>query len=116
MDSVREFVDHVIPIVEAIGAVVILTGVAIAAVEWLISLLRIRHFDNEEVRLTLARYLVLGLEFQLAADILSTAVSPSLEDIARLAAIAAIRTGLNLILERDLRDGATTETPTPSDK
>ncbi len=54
--------------------------------------------------LRLGRWLVAGLTFQLAADILMTAVTTSWEEVGRLAAIAAIRTFLNYFLERDLSD------------
>ena len=49
-----------------------------------------------------ARWLVSGLMFQLAADIIETASAPSWDDIGRLAAIAVIRTFLNYFLERDI--------------
>lgn len=55
-----------------------------------------------EVRLSLGRWLALGLEFALAADILRTAVAPSWKDIGQLAAIAVLRTGLNYGLEREI--------------
>lgn len=58
--------------------------------------------DGEHVRLDLGRALALGLEFLLAADILNTAVSPSWDQIGRLAAIAAIRTALNIFLQREI--------------
>ena len=48
---------------------------------------------GEAVRLGLGRYLALGLEFQLASDVLRTAVAPTLREIGELAAVAAIRTG-----------------------
>jgi len=48
------------------------------------------------------RWLVAGLTFQLAADVLETAITTSWDEVARLAAIAAIRTFLNYFLERDL--------------
>ena len=47
-------------------------------------------------------WLLLGLEFELAADIIRTAISPSWTDIGQLAAIAGIRTFLNFFLESDL--------------
>ena len=56
------------------------------------------------VRLDLGRFLVLGLEFQLAADILRTAVSPSFTELAQLAAIAAIRTALNFFLGMEIKN------------
>jgi uncharacterized membrane protein len=45
---------------------------------------------------------VLALEFQLAADILSTAVAPTWEAIGKLAAIAVIRTVLNYFLTKEM--------------
>jgi uncharacterized membrane protein len=56
------------------------------------------------VRLTLGRWLAVALEFELAADVLNTAVTPSWGDIEKLAAIAALRTALNYFLEREIRD------------
>ncbi len=48
-----------------------------------------------------ARWLIAGLTFQLAADIIGTASAPTWDEIGRLAAIAVIRTFLNYFLERD---------------
>jgi uncharacterized membrane protein len=60
------------------------------------------HEARLEVRLGLGRWLALGLDFALAADILRTAVSPTWHDIAQLAAIAGLRTALNFFLEREI--------------
>ena len=76
-DSLHTAVDKFIPVVEAIGATVIAVGVLVAATVYLLSELRIRPVAYEHVRLLLGRFLALGLEFQLAADILKTAVSPT---------------------------------------
>jgi len=56
-----------------------------------------------DIRLGLGRWLALGLEFALAADILRTAVAPSWREIGQLAAIAVLRTALNFFLEREIR-------------
>ena len=47
-------------------------------------------------------WILLALEFALAADIIRTAIAPSWEAIGQLAAIAAIRTLLNWFLMRDI--------------
>ena len=60
---------------------------------------------KEVVRLKLGRWLAMALEFELAADILRTAVAPSWSEIGQLAAIAALRTALNFFLQREI-DGA----------
>jgi len=112
-ETVREAVDAVIPLVEAVGAVVIVTGVLVTFAFWVASELRLRSTSYEELRLRLARFLALGLEFQLGADILGTAVSPSFEEIGRLGAIAAIRTLLNYFLTRDLDAMRDTGRPEP---
>jgi uncharacterized membrane protein len=57
---------------------------------------------TQSVFLTLGRYVLLGLEFTLAADVVRTAISPSWDDIGKLGAIALIRTFLNHFLERDI--------------
>jgi uncharacterized membrane protein len=57
-------------------------------------------------------WLILGLEFELAADIIRTAISPSWTDLGQLAAIAAVRTFLNYFLEKDIEKAAVPETAT----
>ena len=65
--------------------------------------------ERREVWLRYGRWLVAGLTFQLAADILQTSVAPSWDELGKLAAVAVIRTALNYFLEHDLQnfDGAT---------
>ncbi|MGI8669952.1 MAG: DUF1622 domain-containing protein [Aridibacter sp.] len=88
--------------IETTGAVIISVGIIYAIYE-VIKALRSTNSDGfTEVRLLLARYLVLALEFQLAADILSTAISPTWDQIGKLAAIAIIRTALNFFLSREM--------------
>jgi len=106
---VRDFVDFLIPIVDAIGATVISIGVVLAFGTWVLSELRIRRVSYERVRLLLGRFLALGLEFQLGADLLGTAVRPSYSEIGKLGAIAAIRTALNYFLAQELRRAQATE-------
>ena len=88
--------------VEAVGAAVVGLGVLSTAFLYVLSLLGLRNYTNTEIRLHLGRYLALGLEFQLGADILSTAVAPTLEDVELLAAIVVIRTVLNYFLSKEL--------------
>ena len=89
--------------VELVGAIVIGVG-CLATVLTLIRTRRDGSLSFTGSRLLLARYLALGLEFQLAADVLVTAVAPSWEEIGKLAAIAAIRTGLNFFLAREMTE------------
>lgn len=56
---------------------------------------------TEEIRLRLARWLALAIEFELAADIIRTMIAPTWNDIGQLAAIIVIRTALNFFLGRE---------------
>src|ERR687883_1293675 len=98
----RNFVDVLIPVVELIGAVVIGVGVIVAFGAYVLSELRVRPQPYEAIRLLLGRFLALGLEFQLASDILGTAVSPTFSEIGKLGAIATIRTVLNFFLAQEI--------------
>ena len=99
---------------------ILATSVAVDAIDWLALILivvgaveaffqglwtmfasRDGHHERD-VWLRLGRWLVAGLTFPLAADVLTTAITTSWDEVARLAAIAAIRTFLNYFLERDL--------------
>lgn len=90
--------------VEATGAAVIGVGIAIVLYRLARTLAGRRPLLYNETRLTLARFLALALEFQLGADILSTAVAPTWEQIGKLGAIAVIRTALNHFLTREMRE------------
>ncbi len=57
---------------------------------------------KEEVRLRLGRWLALALEFELAADILRTAITPTWNEIGQLAAIVVLRTALNYFLQQEI--------------
>ncbi|MFC8619080.1 DUF1622 domain-containing protein [Micromonospora purpureochromogenes] len=92
-----------VAVVETAGAVVIFVGALWAALRFVVEGLRHRSAAVfNPIRLSLGRFLTLGLEFQLAADILRTAVSPTFDQIGQLAAIATIRTALNFFLRREI--------------
>jgi uncharacterized membrane protein len=92
-------------VVDAMALVIIVVG----AVEAFLMGIKVMFTasTNDEVRAVwsrLGRWLVAGLTFQLAADVIETAIAPEWDDIGRLGAIAVIRTFLNYFLERDLSD------------
>jgi uncharacterized membrane protein len=95
-------VDYLRLVVEAIGAAIVGFGALAAAFRYLLSLVGIRDYTNSEIRLYLGNFLALGLEFQIGADILSTAVSPTLDEVLLLGAIVLIRTVLNYFLWKEL--------------
>lgn len=90
--------------VEAIGALVIGVGALLAIYQFIAHFREKQPSNFNRVRLTLGKYLTLALEFQLGADILSTAIAPTWEQIGKLAAVAAIRTVLNYFLTKELAE------------
>ena len=58
--------------------------------------------ERRDLWLRYARWLVAGLTFQLAADIIETSITTDWESVARLGIIAVVRTFLNFFLERDV--------------
>lgn len=100
----RDAVDLLVRLVESAGAIVIFVGAVIAFVRFTVTAVRDRRATSfVPVRLDLGRFLALGLEFQLASDVLRTAIAPTFREIGALAAVVAIRTALNFFLAREIR-------------
>ena len=81
--------------------------IAIGSIGALIGMLRVLLKPSPDsakraMWLRYARWLTAGLTFQLAADIVHTAIAPSWDDVGKVAAIAAIRTFLTYFLDRDM--------------
>ena len=62
------------------------------------------NHDKREIWLGYARWLIAGLTFQLAADIIETSLGTTWEAIGRLGAVAVIRTFLEFFLGRDVSE------------
>jgi len=87
------------------AAIVIVTYGSIEAVAMLARIVATpsaTHGERKAVWRRFGTWLLLGLEFELAADIISSVISPTWQEIGQLGAIAAIRTFLNYFLEKDL--------------
>ena len=85
--------------VVAFGAIQALSGVIV-----LIFQRAADEMQGREIWLKFATWILLALEFALAADIVRTAVAPTWDDITKLAVIAAIRTMLNYFLAKDIAE------------
>lgn len=105
----RSFLDIYVPIVvqaiELVGVTIIAIGSAITLALFLIGLARRLSVADAIARFRsdLGRSILLGLEFLVAADIISTVVIDlSLESVAALAGIVFIRTLLSFSLEAEI--------------
>lgn len=107
----REISDYVALAVETAAVLVVAFSSFEALVRTLVPLIGGRA-DVEAFKRVWSRFgrwLLLALQFALAADIVRSAISPSWEDIGHLAAIAAIRTFLSYFLEKDMEEIARSE-------
>lgn len=106
MDNIfRIYTFYIADGVEAFAALIIsLAAIQTTYAAFKLFLMRARHMEENKVdiRLQLGRWLSLALEFELAADILRTAIAPTWDEIGKLAAIVVLRTLLNYFLEREI--------------
>jgi uncharacterized membrane protein len=93
--------------IEAIAIVVIAAGTAEAVIGIIRYVFHPGPTTGQERRgvwLEFARWLVAGLTFQMAADIVNTSFEPTWDELGRLGLIAVIRTFLSFFLDREMSD------------
>jgi len=100
--------DYVALVIGIAGIAVITWGVVLGIVEFIgLEYQRLKRQNicrrREELRHHVGSYLLLGLEFLIAADIIHTILKPSLQELAILGAIVAIRTVINYFLNLELK-------------
>ena len=91
-----------------LGVLVIVFGVASGLIRFLRSEIRAAsgrdvEEDRKRLRHVLGYYLLLGLEFLIAADIIDTLMKPSVQDLVVLGAIVLIRTIISYSLNAELK-------------
>jgi uncharacterized membrane protein len=91
-----------------LGVVVIMFGVAAGLLRFVRTEIRATNGTNvaderRQLRHALGYYLLLGLEFLIAADIIDTLMKPRFEDLAALGAIVLIRTIISWSLNVELK-------------
>ena len=91
-------------VIEGMAVVIVAFGSvdAFGRLIWVIVSPKATHGERKAIWRRFGVWLLLGLEFELAADIIASVVSPTWQDIGELGAIAVIRTFLNYFLEGDL--------------
>lgn len=116
--AVQEYAEHAMLLladaIHVCAAILIALAAGRAAVRSVVLFFRrgAPKSATEEVRLRLGRWLVLALEFQVAADILRTAVAPTWSEIGQLAAIVVLRTVLNYALQWEISRSPAEPAPT----
>jgi len=107
MDILINILEYISLGIGAVGIFIVLWGVILGFIEFLRAQAAFfskgkKSVPLEKIRIDLGRYLLLGLEFLIAADIIRTIVKPSLEEVVVLVAIVAIRTVISFFLNKEI--------------
>jgi len=105
--KLNELFEYLYITIGSIGVAIIVWGVILTVYRLLkLEFSRFKHKsiyrERESVRHLFASYLLLALEFLIAADIILTVIHPTFEEIAILASIVAIRTVISYFLEKEI--------------
>lgn len=107
MDKLHAVIDLISFSLNIVGALIAIWGTVIALFAFVRKEMLKRAEAvrlNDSLRIKLGSYLVLALEFFIAADIVRTIITPTWESIGILGAIVVIRTILSYFLTKDLKD------------
>ena len=105
-DQFKEIAGFIALAIEAAAVLVVSYG-SLQALAGVVGTAFSRTADEMRGRAIWLRYatwILLALEFALAADLVRTAVAPTWDDISKLAVIATIRTMLNYFLAKDIAE------------
>jgi len=95
-------VDFITLLIKMVGSIVIVWGMMVSTFHLCKTL-----FKSEKrliaIRLEFGRYILLGLEFFIAADVIQTIFLPTWSELGMLAAIVLIRTILSYFLTHEFR-------------
>lgn len=106
LDILHSVLNSLSLLLNIIGALVIIWGVVISVAQFFKKEITDRNKAmqlNEIIRICLGSYLVLGLEFFIAGDIVKTVITPTWDSLGILGAIVVIRTILSYFLTKDLK-------------
>ncbi|MGP4732589.1 MULTISPECIES: DUF1622 domain-containing protein [unclassified Psychrobacter] len=103
IDTLTHYIDLIAKMIEVIGVLIMFFGLFLALYR---AFRASGHFNNAtyvEIRQTVGKSILLGLEVLIAADIVATVVTePSLRSVLVLGFIVLIRTFLSLSLQVEL--------------
>ena len=107
MDKIHAVINTISFTLNIVGALITLWGTLVALFAFVRKEVLKRAEAvrlNDSIRIKLGSYLVLALEFFIAADIVRTIITPTWESLGILGAIVIIRTVLSYFLTKDMKD------------
>lgn len=103
------FLNTLATIISVISLLIVTYGVLVGFVAFLRN--EIKGFNGtytinniRQLRADFGSYLLLGLEFLIASDILKTVVDPTLDELAILGGVVVVRTILSVFLNKEIKE------------
>ena len=108
MKIFTEILEVITVLIEVVAIIVLLLGVASAVIGFIKLLFTKKDAQLKHpillVKIELGRYILLSLEFLIAADIIDSVLDPNWQGILMLAAIVAIRTLISFFLNHEISE------------
>lgn len=104
-----QFLNLLAIIISVISLLIVTYGALIALISFFIN--ELRRFNGtytptniRKLRATFGTYLLLGLEFLIASDILKTVLEPTMNELIILGGIVVVRTILSIFLNKEIKE------------
>jgi uncharacterized membrane protein len=99
----------IVNIINFVGVTIVIWGFVVSAIAFV--RIKLHHHtlsfffvETNKIRSVLGIYILFGLEFMIAADIIHTFIRPTKEDLIVLATIVAIRTVISYFMSREVEE------------
>jgi uncharacterized membrane protein len=106
MSSILQSISHIISYV---SIAIICYGASVGLIKFIVN--ELNRFRNSfslaktvQIKIEVGYYLLLGLEFLIASDVIDTILNPSFDDLGILAGTVLIRTGLSFFLNKEIEN------------
>ena len=101
------FLNILATIIGVISLLIVTYGVFVGFIAFLRN--EFKRINVRQLRADFGSYLLLGLEFLIASDILKTVVDPTLDELAILGGVVIVRTVLSVFLNKEIKELAEEE-------
>lgn len=114
MTQLTHFLNLLATLISIVSLLIVTYGALIAFIMFFINECgrltgRYSSVNIRRLRVDFGTYLLLGLEFLIASDILKTVLEPTLYELGILGGIVVLRTILSIFLNKEIRDLETEE-------
>ncbi|MEC4674972.1 MAG: DUF1622 domain-containing protein [Nitrospirota bacterium] len=109
MDTLQQFFEYVALAIDLVGISIILWGFSLSFKDFVALELTPGKKGNfiqvtQQIRCQLGTYLLMGLEFMIASDIIHSFITRSTDDLIYLGVIVVIRTAIGYFLGKELAE------------